>query len=100
MNDTVVIDGVVDLISIIDGELSLDQECAGEVGAFMAIRDGAYPVYEGPTTVIPKIATEQILETKNRSLLDDIEVTRIPVHTTANPSGGNTVYIGGDISYV
>ena len=77
MNDTVVIDGVIDLISIIDGELSLDQECAGEVGAFMAIREGAYPAYEGPTEITPTQETQTLL-TERKSVLSNIVINPIP----------------------
>lgn len=76
MNDTVVIDGAVDLISIIDGELSLDQECAGEVGAFMAIREG-YPEYTGETVITPNLET-QVLRTAQKSVLSNIVINPIP----------------------
>jgi hypothetical protein len=50
--------------------------------------------YEGEYTITPKF-TEQILETKNKFLKDDIDVEAISVSRVTNLSGGTTVYIGG-----
>ena len=104
-------DGDPEIDILESGELSLEIEIDGkcyppedivmdgEAGLYMAVCDENYPEYTGPFTVIPKIATAQILETAQKTVLQDIEVTKIPVHTTTNPAGGNTVFIGGDISY-
>lgn len=49
--------------------------------------------YDGDYKIIPSI-TEQILETKNKYLIDNVTVTQIPYHTVSNESGGKTVTIG------
>lgn len=52
-----------------------------------------YEEYEGPYNVVPRFR-EQTLETKNKTMIDDVTVETIPVYRTINPSGGNTVSIG------
>lgn len=55
---------------------------------------GIYPVYDGETEVEPK-TIPQTLETKNKSVLSDINVLKIPYFETSNISG-TTVIIGGN----
>lgn len=53
--------------------------------------------YQGPYTVTPS-SSEQILETEYKMMTDDVTVHSIPYFSTENPQGGNTVYIGGEIT--
>ena len=55
---------------------------------------GIYPVYDGETEVEPK-TIPQTLETKNKSVLSDINVLKIPYFETSNIKG-TTVIIGGN----
>lgn len=55
--------------------------------------DEPLPNYEGEYQITPKI-TEQVLETKNKTMLNDVTVFQIPYASVSNPSGGNTVTIG------
>lgn len=52
----------------------------------------AYPVYDGETLVIPKME-DQELETKNKTVKENITVEKIPFSKTSNNAGGNTVVI-------
>lgn len=54
---------------------------------------GKLPYYKGEYEITPKV-TEQILETKNKSMKEDITVFQIPYSSVINPSGGQTVTIG------
>ena len=55
-------------------------------------------VYDGEYTVEPSF--EPItLDTKFKSMLDDITVKEIPVWETSNNSGGTTCLIGGNKYY-
>lgn len=54
---------------------------------------GRLPDYGGSYSVTPKV-TEQVLPTKDRSMLDDITIFQVPFQETDNPSGGKTVVIG------
>ena len=85
---------------VLDGDLTVNSATLnGEFGVVTRTGGHAYPVYDGETTVVPKVASEQVLETAMKTLMEDITVEKISVHVTSNPQGGNTVYIGGDISY-
>ena len=54
--------------------------------------------YDGQYEINPSF-DDQILETKNKLMTDDVTVNAITVSRTTNPSGGKTVYIGGTITY-
>lgn len=60
--------------------------------AVIKIGDGK--PYEGDYVITPEFS-DQILKTKNRSLLEDMRFEAIPVARTSNIAGGNTVIIGG-----
>lgn len=55
--------------------------------------DGRLPDYEGLYEAIPKVHP-QTLETKDKSMKDNITVARIPYHEISNETG-TTVVIGG-----
>lgn len=50
--------------------------------------------YLGEYEVTPSFE-QQTLATSNKYMSDDVTVYAIEVSTVSNPSGGNTVYIGG-----
>ena len=50
-------------------------------------------VYEGDYNVIPRVY-QQILDTKDKVMLDDVTVEIIPLAKTINLSNGYTVTIG------
>lgn len=52
------------------------------------------PLYEGDYDATPKLV-EQRLPTKNKLLIDDVKIEKIPITIVSNSSGGNTVIIGG-----
>lgn len=52
-----------------------------------------YDQYDGPYSLVPRFY-EQKLETKNKTLIDDVTVEVIPAHEVTNPAGGLTVTIG------
>lgn len=52
------------------------------------------PYYEGEYEVTPKWE-DIVLETKQKSMRDDVIVTEIPYLEAENPQGGVTVVIGG-----
>lgn len=54
---------------------------------------GRLPYYTGPYEVDPR-KVEQILETKNKSMRDDVTVNPIFYAETTNLSGGLTAVIG------
>lgn len=54
---------------------------------------GKLPIYEGDYEVIPR-KVEQVLLTKNKSMLDDVTVFSIPYAEVSNIGGGLTATIG------
>lgn len=53
--------------------------------------------YTGNYTVIPKANGETVLPTKNKQLVHDIRVQKIPYYDVTNAAGGSTVYIAKEI---
>lgn len=99
MSLDVCLDGNMSMSVSFDGDMSLDlTPMSGEFGVFSIIQTSDYPFYDGVTDVDPTF-DQQILDTSNKTLKDDIEVHPIAVSKTTNVSGGNTVYIGGEIQY-
>ena len=52
--------------------------------------------FAGPYEVTPSTADDIILETKKKTMLDDVTVFKIPYYETSNESG-LTVYIGNEV---
>lgn len=50
--------------------------------------------YKGEYEVVPKV-NKQILDTKNKTMTDDVTVLKIPYSKVDNLSGGQTITIGG-----
>lgn len=63
-----------------------------EIDAPMEIGVGLPDYYTGATTVIPSVV-EQILETADKLMRDNITVEEIPYSQVSNPAGGWTVTI-------
>ena len=55
---------------------------------------GSYETYGGTYDVTPKVNVDQILETKDKLMEDDVTVHEITIASVSNPSGGTTVTIG------
>lgn len=51
--------------------------------------------YTGNYNVTPKIE-QQVLETRDKLMSDDVTVKGIPFYEVSNPQGGTTFIIGGD----
>lgn len=50
--------------------------------------------YKGEYEVVPRV-NKQVLETKNKTMTDDVTVLEIPYSEVDNLSGGQTITIGG-----
>ena len=53
--------------------------------------------YEGQYDVTPMIYSETVLETKDKKMLNDVTVEKVPVHKTRNSSGGYTIYVAESV---
>lgn len=56
-----------------------------------------YIDYTGEYEVIPKVE-QQILNTKDRHMVDDVTVKAIPYFDVGNNAGGSTVYIAKEVN--
>lgn len=82
-----IIDKDVLSASMEDDEIEVDLSDILVVG-------NALPKYEGEYTIKPKFKN-QILETKEKRMTENMVIEQISVVKTSNTSGGNTVIIGG-----
>lgn len=53
-------------------------------------------IYRGDYEVTPKV-DEQVLDTADKFMTDNVVVHEIPVFEVSNSSGGNTIYIGSEV---
>lgn len=81
MQDTVVLDGYLDLL--------LPE--SGEVGVFTALRE-VYPAYTGPTEITPT-SEAQVLNTTLKSVLTDIIINPIPSNYGLITWNGSTLTV-------
>lgn len=76
--------------------ISMRIERKNQISLSISAAGGVKPedYYDGPYSVIPKFEN-QLLETKNKIMIDDVNVLEIPVERVGNLGGGYTVTIGG-----
>lgn len=89
-----IITGVINPVESIIGVLNPKGVIKGTVciSKQIVMPDGQ-EVYEGQYDITPKV-TEQIMQTANKYMIDDVTIRKIPVYKVSNTSGGTTVYIG------
>ena len=51
------------------------------------------PVYDGPYEAVPKAYDAQVLKTKDRTMVDDVTVEKVPFYEVSNEAGGMTCYV-------
>ena len=73
--------------------LTLGEEGENLVLSLSELGGSDIPPYTGNYEVTPTFS-EQTLETLGKRMTADVTVHQIPVTTTTNPYGGNTVVIG------
>lgn len=80
-------------IKILDGTEALKVEVLDTI--INVLPEGE--VYRGPYEVIPKAYDNQTLETKDKHMLDDVTVNKVPYYETSNRYG-DTVYIAAEVN--
>ena len=95
-------EGYLHEIVLLEGEVQTEGSLAGEISAADSIfgeisigSGGSYPTYQGEYIVDPDF-NGKTLDTDGKVMASDVVVEPIRVSVTANPAGGNTVYIGGN----
>lgn len=75
-------------------ELSLEkEELELNFGEVTVVHEGFLPFYDGEYEVTPR-KSEQILETENKSMKENVKINPITYSAVDNPFGGQTVTIG------
>lgn len=87
---TSTIESSIERPKIIVGQLA----SAGSISGSISRAPVKEVVYPGPYTINPEFE-DQVLDTSQKMMTDDVTVKAIAVSRTSNPSGGITVYIGG-----
>lgn len=67
-----------------------------EVSFAVSIVTGKGKPYTGAYKVTPKIYGSVVLETKDKSMADDVTVLKIPQFEVSNEAGGNTLIMGDE----
>lgn len=82
--------------------ISSEEKISGKISSTGTIKGGItippenyVNPYKGDYTVVSKPFTDEVLETKNHSMTDNVTVLKIPYYETGNETG-YTVYIGGE----
>lgn len=71
---------------------TVTSEFSAEVGILTRINEGVRPAYTGPTTITPS-DTEQILETENMTVLENITINPIPSNYGLITWNGSTLTV-------
>ena len=80
----------------LSGALSPHATLSGKISG-AATKPPAYPPYTGQYAVTPSISGEQVLETKDRYMTDNLVVLEVPYSEASNTADGITVYIGKEV---
>lgn len=76
------------------GELTGKLTAQGTLSGMLTIPSAVgVDVYDGAYVVVPKAHDEQVLETAQKLLLEDVTVTKVPYYETSNLFDGKTAYI-------
>lgn len=76
-------------------EFEAESEMSGEFDKFTEVSAQAYPYYGGEYEITPSVE-QQVLETKDTVMLDDVTVNAVPYYETSNING-TTVYIASEV---
>lgn len=79
-------DSIIEVTPVLSGDISVNAEIVNQ----MAGRE--IPSYDGEYVITPLARDEQVLATRNKRMLDDVTVHRVPYFETTNESG-TTIYI-------
>lgn len=81
-------------LRVINPEIDIEvKDLLTPVDMEIEMTGGAWPTYDGSYNVVPR-KHAQVLETKNKSLVRNIEIYPIHASAVSNPAGGTTVNIG------
>lgn len=82
---------IIDIELVEDEIIELDLELGTLIG------DDMREHFEGPYVVTPKKDIEQVLDTDEKVMDDDLTVLEIPYSEVDNPEGGKTINIAFEL---
>lgn len=88
----VVLDGELSLNLNIDGDMSISIPVDGETGTVIKVTEHDLPVYSGQTEITPSGDT-QVLQTANRTVLQNIIINPIPSNYGLITWNGSTLTV-------
>ncbi len=101
ISGSVALDAVIDVETAgdtdIDGTIDLSDSVCGEIGTITEISPSEYEPYLGEYVITPLAREDQVLATKNKRMLDDFTVLKVPYWETSNLEDGLTVYIANEV---
>ncbi len=59
-----------------------------------SVQVGSGEEYQGPYTVEPQLEDAVVLQTKDKLMLDNVKVSKIPTYEVSNTAGGTTFILG------
>ena len=86
--------GTLKIISF-DIGFEAESEMSGQFDKFTEVSSQEYPYYGGEYEVTPSV-DEQVLETKDTIMADDLTIKSVPYYETSNVNG-TTVYIASEV---
>lgn len=92
MDGTIIVSGQLNGSFVISGQLSGGLNVSGQLSGSIDPGGSSIPPYEGDYTVEPHIY-EQVLETRNKRMTDDLTINEILLSEVVNPQGGTTLII-------
>ena len=78
-------------LDIISGDIDSEQTIDGKLSILNEVE-----TYDGDYVVVPAAKSSKILETKDKYLLDNITVLKVPYYQMSNQFG-DTVYIASEV---
>lgn len=90
--DELVIEMSIEDDASLEMSISTDEEILFDIEEGIS-GDGRLPDYNGPYEVTPR-KVQQVLETTNKSMVDDVTIFAIPYAEVTNLGGGLTATIG------
>lgn len=80
----------------LSGSLSPIASLSGSISE-AAVKPPAHPPYTGSYEVTPSVAGEQVLQTKDKYMTDNLVILEVPYSEVSNTVDGITVYIGNEV---
>lgn len=81
-------------VEINSGGLSGIVEIEGTLSGDISSGGSGLRPYDGPYQVVPSVKEDQVLDTLNKRMTDNLTVLKTPTYEVSGPTGGITLIIG------